>query len=49
MKNKMKSVARRIKRGHVKMQESKLFKNPDGTPKIDTLQRTRKGFWKIIN
>ena len=42
------SDSRKVKRGHLRLVKSKLFFNQDLTPKIETQQRTKRGFWNIV-
>ena len=39
------SLNRQIKRGHLKLEESKFVKNEDGTPKITFKRRSKRGRW----
>ena len=41
----MKSLQRRIKRGHARLIESTFVKNEDGSNKIIIQNRTKRGRW----
>ena len=44
----MKSLQRRIKRGHLRLFYSNFIKNEDGTKKIITEKRTKRGRWLVV-
>ena len=41
----MKSLQRRIKRGHARLLEYNFIKNEDGSNKIIIQKRTKRGYW----
>ena len=41
----MRSLQRRIARGHARLLESKFIKNEDGSNKITIQKRTKRGRW----
>lgn len=42
------SQTRKVKRGHLRFVKSKVFFNKDGTAKIATQERTKRGFWNTV-